>query len=127
MKTTLFPQKQVQKSGYKSRASSANDLTRLILRWARSMGYFASRINNVRIYDAKIGRYRKSQTKQGFPDIVIIGPFGRFYGVEVKVGRDTLSEAQKRCAEEIKAAGGEYITARSVEDVYLAITSHCKQ
>lgn len=79
------------------------------------------------IYDVKTGRYRKSHTKQGFPDIVIIGPFGRFYGIEVKVGRDVLSDAQIRCAKEIRAAGGEYIIARSVEDVCRAITEDCKQ
>lgn len=128
MQTTLFPLKEVQRSRYKKPGQpSANDLTRLILRWARSRGYFASRINNVGIYDAKTGRYRKSHTKQGFPDIVIIGPFGRFFGVEVKVGRDILSAAQMQCEAEIRAAGGEYIIARSVEDVCRAITEDCKQ
>ncbi|HPQ29056.1 MAG TPA: VRR-NUC domain-containing protein [Desulfobacteraceae bacterium] len=128
MRETLFPLTQVQRSRYrKPGQSSANDLTRLILRWARSRGYFASRINNVGIYDSKTGRYRKSHTKQGFPDIVIIGPFGRFYGIEVKVGRDVLSDAQIRCAKEIRAAGGEYVVARSVNDVNKAMTVDCKQ
>ncbi|MBP6867848.1 MAG: VRR-NUC domain-containing protein [Bacteroidales bacterium] len=118
MRETLFTQKEVLRSRYKKPGQpSANELTRLILRWARSRGFFASRINNMGIYDQRTGRYRKSHTRQGFPDIVLIGPFGRFYGVEVKVGRDTLSEAQIHCAEEIKAAGGEYILCRELADV----------
>jgi hypothetical protein len=89
---TLFPLKEVQRSRHKKPGQpSANDLTnltRLIFRWARSRGYFASRINNMGVYDQRTGRYRKSHTRPGFPDIVIIGPFGRFYGVEVKAGKE---------------------------------------
>ena len=56
-------------------------------------------------------------TRPGFPDIVIIGPFGRFYGVEVKSGRDVQSDAQMQCEAEIRASGGVYIICRQLADV----------
>lgn len=123
--STLFPLKTISRKPYHA-GPSANELTRQILLWARSAGYFASRVNNMGVYDQKTGRYRKSHTKPGFPDIVIIGPFGRFYGIEVKAGRDTQSEAQKQCEAEIRAAGGCYVLCRELADVVRAI-NHCKK
>jgi len=52
-----------------------------------------------------------------FPNIVIIGPFGRFYGFEVKSGRDTQSDAQMQCEAEKRASGGVYITCRQLAAV----------
>jgi len=75
------------------------------------------------VYDQKRGCYRKSHTRPGFPDIVIIGPFGRFYGVEVKSGRDTQSEAQMQCEAEIRASGGVYIICRQLADVKEAFSN----
>ena len=58
-----------------------------------------------------------------FPNIVIIGPFGRFYGVEVKSGRDTQSDAQMQCEAEIRASGGVYVICRQLADVKDAINN----
>lgn len=42
---------------------------------------------------------------------------GRFIGVEAKVGRDQHRQNQKDFAAAVRAAGGIYILARSVDDV----------
>lgn len=58
----------------------------------------------------------------GSPDILaIVGPFGRFLGVEVKSGKGCLSRAQKRFRDAAIARGGVYIVARSVQDVLDAV------
>ena len=46
---------------------------------------------------------------------------GRVLWIEVKTPRGRLSQHQKRFREEILAAGGEYVVARSLEDVWEAI------
>jgi hypothetical protein len=52
----------------------------------------------------------------GSPDIFAIHG-GRFYGIEVKSPTGRLSEAQKSFGAKIKANGGVYVVARSVDDV----------
>jgi len=58
-----------------------------------------------------------------FPNIVIIGPFGRFYGFEVKSGRDVQSDAQMQCEAEKRASGGVYIICRHLADVKEAFSN----
>ena len=120
---TLFTIKSTHRKKRQGSDLSANELTRQVLAWARFRGYFATRINNMGVYDQKRGCYRKSHTRPGFPDIVIIGPFGRFYGVEVKSGRDTQSDAQMQCEAEIRASGGVYIICRQLADVKEAFSN----
>lgn len=53
----------------------------------------------------------------GSSDIfVILGPKGRFGGIEVKVGYDTQSIEQEAFEARVTALGGFYILARSVEE-----------
>jgi hypothetical protein len=52
----------------------------------------------------------------GSPDI--LGCIkGRFVGIEAKVGKDRQSPKQQNFAAAVRAAGGVYILARSVDDV----------
>lgn len=46
---------------------------------------------------------------------------GRFFAIEIKAGKDTLRPAQVRFLEQIEAAGGVAVVARSVEDVANAV------
>ena len=52
----------------------------------------------------------------GSPDIVGIGPGGRFVGMEVKTGKLTATAKQKRFIAQIRALGGIAGVVRSVED-----------
>lgn len=51
----------------------------------------------------------------------ILAPSGKRLEIEVKVGRDKMSEQQQKFAAMIRRAGGVYIEARSVEDAILGI------
>lgn len=103
----------------KFKVSKANDLTKTILAFIRLSGNYADRINNTGIYDVKIGKFRKSNTRKGIADIMAskrIEHEGRTFAVqvaiEIKVGNDRLSEHQERMRDEIQQKGGVYIVAR---------------
>jgi len=95
---------------------TANELTKTIIfdmYWVR--GGVAYRINNGATYDQKLKTYRKGVQRRGVPDIIGIID-GRFFGIEVKIGKDRQSEHQKEIEEEIKKAGGVYFIAKSYDD-----------
>ena len=52
----------------------------------------------------------------GAPDIVVVAN-GTMIGIEVKTSKGVLSEDQAAFGEKLKAAGGIYIVARSIDDV----------
>lgn len=54
--------------------------------------------------------------KKGLPDICGVID-GKFYGLEIKVGKNKLSIFQQQAKEEIEKAGGEYWEVRSLNDV----------
>lgn len=54
--------------------------------------------------------------KKGCPDICGVMN-GKFYGLEVKVGKNKLSQFQKQAQEDIEKAGGIYKVIRSIEDL----------
>lgn len=111
----------------------ANGLTQLILNFLTWKGHHANRINTqgqVRVHKVPRFnlhtqtiqhtdqvRYTKSMTKRGTPDISAIIK-GRAVMIEVKVGRDKLSEAQLKQGEEIVGAGGMYFVARDMQSFY---------
>ena len=100
--------------------SSANELTRSIEAFIRMTGGYADRINNTGIYDPRTGRWRKGGTRKGIADIMASKPVtheGRTFAVnvaiEVKVGKDRMSEHQQKIREEVERAGGVYMIARN--------------
>ncbi len=86
------------------------------------IGCIAYRVNNVGIWDAAKGVYRAGNTAKGLPDIIAIIR-GRFVGIEVKAGKDKLSEHQQHRKFEIERAGGIYFEARSTDDFLKFLTS----
>jgi hypothetical protein len=95
--------------------SSANELTKSVLYdLIEVRGAAAYRINNVGIYDAKRGVYRKGGTVKGIPDIIAVLD-GRFLGIEVKYGADRQSADQRVVELEIQGAGGVYFIAKTYE------------
>jgi hypothetical protein len=61
--------------------------------------------------------FTKSTTKKGTPDISAI-VHGWAVMIEVKIGRDVMSEAQVRQKEQIEAAGGLYFIATNMQQFY---------
>lgn len=104
---------------------TSNQLTKTIIAHITHLGDWASRVNttgrylqgkqvtNVLGHTQRInGRWIPGTTRTGTPDI--IGNLnGVFLGVEIKIGRDKLSDKQRRVQREIQESGGIYIVAKS--------------
>ena len=97
-------------------AETANQITRNILRVANlQVGCVAYRVNNVGVWDKEKQLHRKGNTEKGLPDVTMIYN-GRYVGIEVKAGKDRLSDDQKKRKFEIERAGGIYFECRSTDD-----------
>lgn len=92
----------------------ANSLTAAIIRYITLTGGYAVRINN--IARQVEGRFVKSTTAAGVPDVIACIR-GRFVGIEVKIGRDRQSLAQKSQEEKINQADGVYLIAKTFEQI----------
>lgn len=113
-KHPLLPPHALVKKRFKD--TTANDLTKTII-WDmyHVRGGVAYRINNGAVYDARKKVYRAGVQRKGVPDIIGIID-GRFYGIEVKIGKDRQSADQKEIEREIQEAGGVYFIAKSYDD-----------
>lgn len=110
--------------------ATAGGLTQLICCWLKWKGHYANRINTqgqARVHKiprfnigsgemqySKNVQWTKGTTKRGTPDISCI-IYGRAVWVEVKVGKDRLSDAQKEQGEAIQEAGGTWFVARDMQ------------
>lgn len=96
--------------------SPTNALTKAIKKYTDSHHKcHLYRINTTGIYDANLGMYRTSGSAKGIPDLVGL-LLGRFFSVEVKIGRDVQSNVQKKRQAEIEYCGGIYYIARSFDE-----------
>ena len=98
----------------KYRDDTANKLTACIVKYISLCGGFASRVNNTGTYRQKLGRFTPSQSKKGLPDILATYR-GQSLFIEIKIGRDTQSEHQRRVGQAQEQAGGLYYLARDFE------------
>jgi hypothetical protein len=89
----------------------------MILDYIRFNGGFAERINSMGIYDVKLQRFRPSGSRKGTADISATFA-GKSIRVEVKIGRDRLSDHQRRYAEEVTRAGAHYFIASDFNSFY---------
>lgn len=116
----------------KYRDDSANGLTRCIIHFLRFKGQQAERINNTgrlidnqRTFTDVVGKNRiigekkwiKGTGTKGTADISAIIA-GKSVKIEVKIGSDRQSTAQKEYQQQVEQAGGVYIVARTFEDFY---------
>lgn len=106
----------------KKKKSPANQLTTDIIKWVVLTGGAARRVNSQGQYDEATGRWRSSGMRRGFEDIDCCMPislhhnkYGIKVAVEVKIGKDKLSEYQIARKEELFRAGGYYIVASSFD------------
>lgn len=121
-----IPEHAIAKSKFSD--SSANGLTKCIVSFLNFSGHFAERINTMGVYRAakKVkdvdgitrtvgkGTYTKSTSTNGSSDISATIS-GRSVKIEVKYGKDRMSEAQKEYAARTAAAGGIYYVARDFD------------
>ena len=95
------------------RDDTANGLTRCIVDYIRFRGGQAERINTTGVPEQRGGRivWRKSNTTKGSADISATIA-GHSVKIEVKIGPDRQSEAQRRYQAAIERAGGLYFIAK---------------
>jgi hypothetical protein len=115
-----YPPNYIPKTMYKD--STANGLTKAIIDYITLHGYQAERINTMGTAREKkttagkvIGvTWTKGTGTVGSADISATIR-GRSVKIEVKIGKDRQSEAQKRYQENIERAGGIYIIAKDFD------------
>jgi len=96
----------------KFRDDSANSLTACITAYLCLQGAFVSRLNNTGIYDKHLNRYRQGTNRKGLPDVICTYK-GKSLMIEVKYGRDRMSEHQEKIRREQESSGGLYFTAHN--------------
>lgn len=109
---------------------TANGLTKCIVHWINLNGYQAERISTTGRYidNSKVvtdilgnkkkigtGKYIKGSGTNGSADISATIK-GRSIKIEVKIGKDKQSDAQKKYQEMIEKAGGVYFIATDFDD-----------
>lgn len=130
---TKMPKEYIPKNTYTDK--TANGLTKAVIRFLTLHNCQAERISNTgRYIEGAIiskGFYGTSQAKgkfipgggkNGTADISATIR-GRSVKLEVKIGRDRQSEAQKNYQEEVEAAGGKYFLVHNWEEFYGIYTS----
>ncbi|WP_020605221.1 VRR-NUC domain-containing protein [Spirosoma spitsbergense] len=103
------------RSTSKPRNETANALTRRIVQYVRANGGWASRINSTGTYRADLKKFVNSQQVSGLPDVLACIN-GQFVGIEVKVGKDRLSEMQKQTHADLTDAGAIIYVAHSFDE-----------
>lgn len=96
---------------------TANGLTKCILSLLQVEGCYATRIQSQGQYHEKLQSWTKGTTSKGTADIhATIN--GRHVSIEIKIGKDRQSEAQRATQAKIEAAGGLYFIARDFQSFY---------
>ena len=106
-----FPEYAIPPQSY--RDNTANGLTKCIVDYIRHNGGQAERVATIGMPEQRGGRivWRKSNTTKGSVDISATIA-GRSVKIEVKIGLDHQSEAQRRYQASIERAGGLYFVAK---------------
>ena len=94
---------------------TANELTKDIIEFLQSRKCQAERVNN--ISRQVKGRWVKSNMTKGTADIHCTIK-GRSVKIEVKIGKDRQSDAQKLYQQSIELAGGIYYIAKDFDSFY---------
>ena len=98
---------------------TANRITNNVIRVINMQpGCFAFRVNNVGVWDAAKGIYRKGNTMKGISDILACVR-GQMYAIEVKAGKDVISFDQQKFMSLVTQSGGQVFIAHST-DAFIA-------
>ena len=96
------------------KSETANNLTRRIVQHVRANGGFATRLNSTGTYRADLKKFVQSQQVSGMPDVLACVN-GQFVGIEIKAGKDRLSDAQKQTIAALEKAGASVYVAHDFE------------
>lgn len=96
-------------------ASPANELTNQIIDFIFRNGGFAWRASSVGVFDRSRGLYRTAP-KKGVSDILAcVPPTGQLVAIEVKIGKDRLSEEQIGFLKNVMITGGNTFVAKDFD------------
>lgn len=98
---------------------TANGLTACIMGFLKYNGHYSNRINTTGMLRKVKGqmKWTKSGVRKGTADIdAIIN--GKPVKIEIKIGRDKMSDEQKTEQHRVTAAGGVYIVCKNMDDFY---------
>lgn len=119
----------------KYKASPANELTDEVIKYVKSIGGAARRVNSSGQWDEVAQKWRPSGMKRGFEDIdatipVTIRTHGMGYfkiglkmAIEIKIKRDTASDHQINRRQELIDAGAVYIFVSNLQEAIDNINS----
>ncbi len=94
--------------------NTSNGLTRCICDYISFIGGYSNRITTTGTMRKINGRmvWTKGNSNKGAADIRILYK-GRSFDIEVKIGKDKMSDAQIKEQQRIQVAGGHYFVAKS--------------
>lgn len=95
----------------------ANGLTKCLIDFLTLKGHYAVRINTQGQYNERLKAWTKSTTRLCTSDVHSC-IFGKHLSVEIKFGKDQLSEHQKATRNDIILSGGFYFVAKNFESFY---------
>lgn len=100
------------------RITNANGLTQYALKVMSLAGWTCWRQNNGGVFDPKSGRFRAGSAKKGVSDIIgYHKQTGRALFIEIKAGKDRLSEGQRLFLSDADAAGCLAFVVRHADDL----------
>ena len=99
----------------KFRDDTANGLTKCIIKYLTMQGAFVTRLNSTGIYRNDIQKFVPNTQRKGMPDVYALFN-GKTLFIEVKIGKDRISEHQLKVKQESEANGASYIVARNFTD-----------
>ena len=97
--------------------SEATALTNQIIDYIYRQGGYAWRASSVGVYDGKIQQFRAS-AKKGVSDVLAVYG-GHAFAIEVKIGKDRLSQEQEGFLKNFEHAGGAWYVAQYFDDFKL--------
>jgi hypothetical protein len=108
-----IPLKAIPRTKYSD--GSANDLTKCVIDFLRLKGFWASRIQSQGQVRGNIRTY--GTTQRGVSDVHSCVN-GIFLSIEIKYGKDKLSEAQNQVKMEVERSGGIFLEIKTFEQFY---------
>lgn len=97
---------------------STNDLTKSVITMLGHLGFNVWRQNNGAVYDPTRRAFRSNSSTPGISDIIGYRlNSGQFIAVEIKNGKDVMSEAQTKFLNALNENGGIGLIVRNMDDV----------
>jgi hypothetical protein len=94
--------------------TTSNGLTSCVISWLTLNKHYCSRIQSQGQWNQKLGMFTKSTVRKGIADIMAVIE-GRTVMIEIKIGRDKLSEAQIKTKHDVEKSGGHYMVVKDFD------------